>query len=164
MFKLFFGASIFPVVIINFNHIPLQSFIVATSWTKQIQGDNTREELLSSESTSQSLTEDQGTTNSLTTKQIHSEEESNAQRSVVTDEEIARTIVGDDKEWKELQHQIRKAKVVTSLGVNQFCSTYFKEKAVEMQRLRDAKASEDKQTSPAPKNNIARLKKRLTLI
>lgn len=150
-----------------------QSFVPASSWTKQIQGDNTREECLSSESISQPLTEDKDTHSQqtpLTEKDIHSEDlsvphrESNSRSQIVTAEEVARTIVEDDEEWKELQYQIKKAKVVTSLGVNQFCSIYFKEKAAGIQQLRDIQASREKQTSPAPENNIARLKKRLSLL
>ena len=91
-------------------------------------------------------------------------------RLVITADEVAQSIIGDEKEWKEFQQQIKNAKVVTSLGVSQFCASYFQSKAVDMERSRkveaaaEAAAKEEEESKKSTESNLSKLRRRLSIL
>ena len=74
----------------------------------------------------------------------------------VLDEALVRTIIDNDVLWYQIRRNMKNAKVVTSLGMNEICIGFVKDKAEEINKARIKQAK-------LPDNRFEKIRKRLSI-
>lgn len=75
-------------------------------------------------------------------------------------DETIRIIVNNDRSWFQIRQQMKDARLVTSLGVQEVCAEYITKKAEE---IRIEKMKETKKMESMKYSNLSKLRKRLSI-
>mmetsp|Transcript_2713 Transcript_2713/g.4084 ORF Transcript_2713/g.4084 Transcript_2713/m.4084 type:complete len:229 (-) Transcript_2713:75-761(-) len=82
------------------------------------------------------------------------------QQHEVTEKETVRNIVDDDKSWDQIRRQMKDARLVTSLGVQEVCADYIQSKTEE---IRKEKIEAARRLEDLNRSNLKRFRKRLSI-